>query len=142
MHQDHFSKYTFAASTTFVIFAAPLTFWLDLLCLLYQPEFWPNGLGGRDAHGKWKPGFAAYSQWFDRVARALNPCGTPGFLSGPGWGEFLSSIVIITSNLSFTQLHSSCNTSVMQHCTHTTVLGYAVSPVLLVTQFKYTLSCR
>jgi hypothetical protein len=58
-------------------------------CVHVQPEFWPAGLGGYNETGDWKPGFAAYTQWFDRVARSLNPCGTPAFLSGPGWGEFV-----------------------------------------------------
>lgn len=52
-----------------------------------QPEFWPTGLGGWDEKGNWKAGFGPYSQWFDRAARTLNPCGTAAFLSGPGWGE-------------------------------------------------------
>eukprot|EP00878_Enallax_costatus_P013634 GHUV01014256.1.p1 GENE.GHUV01014256.1~~GHUV01014256.1.p1 ORF type:complete len:561 (+),score=79.37 GHUV01014256.1:338-2020(+) len=52
-----------------------------------EPEFWPKGLGGYDADGKWKPGFGPYSQWFDKVAKSLSPCGTSGFLSGPGWGN-------------------------------------------------------
>lgn len=56
------------------------------VCCL-QPEFWPNGLGGWDEKGEWKSGFGPYSQWFDKVARTLNPCGTTPFLSGPGWGE-------------------------------------------------------
>lgn len=57
-----------------------------------QPEFWPAGLGGWDTNGTWASGFGPYSQWFDRAARSLNPCGTAPFLSGPGWGE-LASIV-------------------------------------------------
>lgn len=55
-----------------------------------EPEFWPTGLGGYDAKGKWKPGIDAYAKWFDVVARQVNPCNhreDPKFLSGPGWGN-------------------------------------------------------
>lgn len=52
-----------------------------------EPEFWPSGLGGWGKDGKWKKGFEAYADWFDRVARAINPCGSGKMLSGPGWGN-------------------------------------------------------
>jgi hypothetical protein len=63
---------------------------LLLLLLLLQPEFWPTGLGGYDAKGKWKPGIDAYAKWFDVVARQVSPCKhreDPRLLSGPGWGN-------------------------------------------------------
>lgn len=56
--------------------------------MVWQPEFWPTGLGGYAADGTWQQGFEAYAAYFHRVALQLNPCadGRP-LLSGPGWGN-------------------------------------------------------